>query len=40
MIIFVIILKTDFPSDIYKLEGIRGLWRGLGPNLVGVIPAR
>lgn len=27
-------------SDIYKKEGSRALFRGLGPNLVGVIPAR
>ena len=26
--------------DIHTKEGIRGLWRGLGPNLVGVVPAR
>lgn len=25
---------------IHREEGIRGLWRGLGPNLIGVIPAR
>ncbi|SCU88035.1 LAFA_0E10308g1_1 [Lachancea sp. 'fantastica'] len=27
-------------SDVYKLEGFRSLFKGLGPNLVGVIPAR
>ncbi|KAJ3340118.1 hypothetical protein HDU93_007343 [Gonapodya sp. JEL0774] len=27
-------------SEVYRDGGIRGLWRGLGPNLVGVIPAR
>lgn len=27
-------------SEIYKLEGTRGLFRGLGPNLVGIVPAR
>ncbi|KAI9138080.1 mitochondrial carrier domain-containing protein [Paraphysoderma sedebokerense] len=27
-------------KDIHKSEGIRGLWRGIGPNLVGVVPAR
>jgi len=26
--------------EIYTVEGIRALWRGLGPNLVGVAPAR
>lgn len=26
--------------NIYKEEGIRALWKGLGPNLVGVVPAR
>lgn len=25
---------------IYEVEGLRGLWRGLGPALMGVIPAR
>lgn len=29
-----------FFSDVYKLEGGRALFKGLGPNLVGVIPAR
>lgn len=27
-------------TNVYKLEGIRALFKGLGPNLVGVIPAR
>lgn len=27
-------------SNLYKLEGFRSLFKGLGPNLVGVIPAR
>lgn len=27
-------------SAIVSLEGIRGLWKGLGPNLVGVFPSR
>ncbi|KAI3655856.1 hypothetical protein MP638_000916 [Amoeboaphelidium occidentale] len=27
-------------KNIYQSEGIKGLWRGLGPNLVGVIPSR
>lgn len=26
--------------NVYKLEGFRSLFKGLGPNLVGVIPAR
>lgn len=26
--------------DVYKIEGWRALFKGLGPNLVGVIPAR
>mmetsp|Transcript_2914 Transcript_2914/g.3903 ORF Transcript_2914/g.3903 Transcript_2914/m.3903 type:complete len:341 (+) Transcript_2914:366-1388(+) len=26
--------------DIYRTEGVRGLFKGLGPNLVGVAPAR
>ncbi len=26
--------------DVYKIEGTRALFKGLGPNLVGVIPAR
>jgi solute carrier family 25 protein 33/36 len=26
--------------DIYKKEGIKALWKGLGPNLIGVVPAR
>ncbi|KAH7358637.1 mitochondrial carrier protein RIM2 [Plectosphaerella cucumerina] len=27
-------------SNVYKLEGPRALFKGLGPNLIGVIPAR
>jgi hypothetical protein len=27
-------------SDIYKYEGVPALFKGLGPTLVGVIPAR
>lgn len=27
-------------ESVYKLEGVRALFKGLGPNLVGVIPAR
>lgn len=27
-------------SEIYRVEGTRGLFRGLGPNLVGIVPAR
>ena len=27
-------------GDVYKQEGFRSLFKGLGPNLVGVIPAR
>ncbi|KAI0395197.1 mitochondrial carrier protein rim2-like protein [Xylariaceae sp. FL0594] len=26
--------------DVYRLEGARALFKGLGPNLIGVIPAR
>ncbi|PRP82230.1 hypothetical protein PROFUN_06242 [Planoprotostelium fungivorum] len=31
---------TSIFLDIWRGEGIRGLWRGLGPNLVGVAPSR
>lgn len=27
-------------GDIYRLEGTRALFRGLGPNLAGIVPAR
>ncbi|KAI9026874.1 mitochondrial carrier domain-containing protein [Hyaloraphidium curvatum] len=27
-------------GEVYRKEGLRALWKGLGPNLVGVIPAR
>ncbi|EGF78895.1 hypothetical protein BATDEDRAFT_20179 [Batrachochytrium dendrobatidis JAM81] len=27
-------------SSIHQKEGIRALWKGLGPNLIGVVPAR
>lgn len=27
-------------SNVYRMEGVRALFKGLGPNLVGVIPAR
>lgn len=27
-------------TNVYRLEGVRALFKGLGPNLVGVIPAR
>lgn len=27
-------------QDTARKEGIRGLWRGIGPNLVGVVPSR
>jgi hypothetical protein len=27
-------------SAVYELEGLRGMWRGLGPALSGVIPSR
>jgi hypothetical protein len=27
-------------ADIYQKEGVRGLWRGLGPNLMGIFPSR
>lgn len=30
---------TDI-SDVYRHEGYRGLFKGLGPNLIGVVPAR
>ena len=26
--------------DVYKMEGWRALFKGLGPNLSGVVPAR
>lgn len=29
-----------FISEVYRKEGLTALWKGLGPNLVGVIPAR
>lgn len=27
-------------KDVYLKEGLSGLWRGIGPTLVGIIPAR
>ena len=27
-------------ANIRKEEGIRALWKGLGPNLIGIVPAR
>ena len=27
-------------EDTARKEGVRGLWRGLGPNLIGVMPSR
>ncbi|ODV61479.1 Rim2p [Ascoidea rubescens DSM 1968] len=35
-------LKDTFSiiNNLYRLEGFRSLFKGLGPNLVGVIPAR
>jgi solute carrier family 25, member 33/36 len=27
-------------AGIRKEEGIRALWKGLGPNLIGIVPAR
>lgn len=27
-------------STIRKEEGIKALWKGLGPNLIGIVPAR
>ncbi|CAJ0626362.1 14493_t:CDS:2 [Entrophospora sp. SA101] len=29
-----------FFSDVYRIEGSRALFKGLGPNLIGVVPAR
>lgn len=26
--------------DIARVEGVRALWKGVGPNLIGVVPAR
>ncbi len=31
---------TTLSSDLYKFEGGSALFKGLGPTLVGVIPAR
>ena len=27
-------------SDVYRFEGVRALFKGLGPTLSGVVPAR
>lgn len=32
--------NADSSSEIYRAEGPRGLFRGLGPNLIGIVPAR
>lgn len=32
--------KISNDSQIKQVEGIQGYFKGLGPNLVGVIPAR
>lgn len=32
--------KKIFRSRINQVEGFRGYFKGLGPNLIGVIPAR
>lgn len=34
------ILTPNANRDIAQREGIPALWKGLGPNLVGVVPAR
>ena len=26
--------------EIHRTEGLKGLWRGIGPTLVGIVPAR
>lgn len=36
----VIILFIVFFRHILETEGVQGLFRGLGPNLVGVAPSR
>jgi solute carrier family 25 protein 33/36 len=33
-------IKSISSSQIKQVEGIQGYFKGLGPNLVGVIPAR
>jgi solute carrier family 25, member 33/36 len=33
-------LLSPFFRDIYKYEGLSALFKGLGPTLAGVIPAR
>lgn len=33
-------VNCDLNSEVYKVEGWRALFKGLGPNLSGVIPAR
>ncbi|KAK9667539.1 Pyrimidine nucleotide transporter, mitochondrial [Basidiobolus ranarum] len=35
-----IVETFEILKSIKRLEGIRGLFRGLGPNLVGIVPAR
>ncbi|ORZ34947.1 mitochondrial carrier domain-containing protein [Catenaria anguillulae PL171] len=34
------VVKTRLQSDIYRNEGIWAFWKGIGPTLAGVIPAR
>ena len=34
------ILHVTDDSDVYRFEGLRALFKGLGPALSGVVPAR
>lgn len=40
LVILLISLFMSFCRTILEKEGIRSLFRGLGPNLVGVAPSR
>lgn len=31
---------TEWAREVHRVEGWRGLFKGLGPNLSGVVPAR